>query len=161
MNVTHSKADSEGANYVKVVVELANSDWHSYATESLWATSTEMKDVFRIENIPFCAYGVSYQDLITIKFSSDMLLFKEVYQKCGHSTYRIFLSENCSWDKFEMAWKPLVALGCSYEQATERLISVDIPPATNIYQAYALLEKGERNQIWDFEEAHCGHSLKQ
>jgi len=62
MNVTHPRAESKGANYVKVVVELAKSDWHSYTTESLWATLIK-KDVFRIENIPFCAYGVSYQDL--------------------------------------------------------------------------------------------------
>jgi len=59
-----------------------------------------------------------------------------------------------------MAWKPLAALGCSYEQATKRLMSVDIPPTANIYQAYALLEKGEHNQMWDFEEAHCGHPFK-
>jgi len=159
MNVTHPRAESKGANYVKVVVELAKSDWHSYTTESLWATLIK-KDVFRIENIPFCAYGVSYQDLVTVRSLSDMLLFKEVYQRCGHSTYRIFLSENCSWDEFEMAWKPLAALGCSYEQATKRLMSVDIPPTANIYQAYALLEKGEHNQMWDFEEAHCGHPFK-
>ena len=98
--------------------------------------------------------------LVTVRSLSDMLLFKEVYQRCGHSTYRIFLSENCSWDEFEMAWKPLAALGCSYEQATKRLMSVDIPPTANIYQAYALLEKGEHNQMWDFEEAHCGHPFK-
>jgi len=159
MNVIHAKAESEDANYVKVVVELAKSDWYSYATESLWATSIK-KGVFRIENIPFYAYGISYQDLVTVRSSSKMLLFNELYQRCGHSTYRIFLSETCSWDEFEMAWKPLAALGCSYEQATKRLMSVDIPPAANIYQAYALLEKGEHNRIWDFEEAHCGHPLK-
>jgi hypothetical protein len=161
MNVTHSRAESGCANYVKVVVELTKSDWHSYVTESLWTASTKEKDVFRIENIPFCAYGISYQDLITVEFSSDMLLFKDVYQRSGHSTYRIFLQENVSWDKFEIAWEPLATLGCSYERATQRLISVDVPPTADIYRAYKLLEDEERNQVWDFEEAHCGHSLKQ
>jgi hypothetical protein len=71
------------------------------------------------------------------------------------------LSENVSWDEFEIAWEHLATLGCTYERATQRLISVDVPPTTDIYRAYDLLEDGERNQVWNFEEAHCGHPLKQ
>jgi len=51
-------------------------------------------------------------------------------------------------------------LGCTYENANSRLLSIDVPPSVDIYKAYSLLELGEKEGVWDFEEAHCGHPLR-
>lgn len=61
---------------------------------------------------------------------------------------------------FEKAWDKLQSLGCTYERATDRLIAIDVPPETDIYEAYAVLELGENDKVWGFEEAQCGHTLK-
>ena len=45
------------------------------------------------------------------------------------------------------------------EQATDRLLAIDVPPETDVHAAYALLEKGETDGFWDFEEGHCGHAV--
>ena len=39
------------------------------------------------------------------------------------------------------------------------LLAVDVPPDTDINVVYTLLDKGEKDGIWSFEEGHCGHSF--
>ena len=46
----------------KVVFELDESDWHDHATESVWALPLG-HDRYRIQNVPFYAYGVSYDEM--------------------------------------------------------------------------------------------------
>lgn len=79
----------------------------------------------------------------------------------GHSTYRILIKEGESIrsPKFLEHWQPLQNMGCTYEQAKSRWLAIDVPPRTDIFAAYALFEKGEVDEIWTFEEAHCGHSV--
>src|SRR5215217_8971885 len=83
-------------------------------------------------------------------------VFRRVYERGGHSTYRIFLVEEKSAQQFEVAWEPLGKMGCLYERATDYLVAVDVPPATDIYEAYRALEQGQTTGVWDFEEGHCG-----
>ena len=47
----------------------------------------------------------------------------------------------------------------TYESAEMNtlLLAVDVPPGVDVYAAYTLLEKGEADGIWYFEEGHCGH----
>ena len=40
------------------------------------------------------------------------------------------------------------------------LYAVDVPESEDIYAAYEVLKKGEREGIWLFEEGHVGHKLK-
>ena len=61
---------------------------------------------------------------------------------------------------FQRYWRPLRAMGCAFENANDYWIAVDVPSKTDIHRAYALLEKGERDGVWTFEEAHCGHAIK-
>jgi hypothetical protein len=53
-------------------------------------------------------------------------------------------------------------MGCSYESASlslsmgQRLLySVDVPPTTDIYEVYEMLEKGENDEVWQFQEGHA------
>lgn len=122
----------------------------------MWAVSLG-QDQYRLENIPFYAYGVSYDDVVIAKPVRKQLLFQSVFQRGGHSTYRIFLLQHTSIGEFEKSWLALEEIGCSYERATDQLFAIDVPPETDIDQAYSALERGEKAKVWDFEEANCAH----
>ncbi len=57
-------------------------------------------------------------------------------------------------------WRRLQELGCTYERANRRLIAIDVPPRTDVYAVYRVLEEGEKAKYWEFEEGHCGHPLR-
>ncbi len=78
----------------------------------------------------------------------------------GHSTYRLILRQGCDQQRFEAVWKPLEAVGCTYEGASPTYFTVEVPPTADIYEVYRLLEAGEVNGVWGFEEAHVGHHLR-
>lgn len=156
MSDCHSKKVDE---LTKVVFSLEESDWHSHATESMWARS-EGADRFRLENVPFYVYRVSYGDVVTTVTEEGQRFFHGVSERSGHSTYRIFLTEEASEEGFDEYWSTLRSVGCTYERGTDYLIAVDVPPEADIYEAYEALERGVRAKAWDFEEGHCGHPLK-
>ena len=37
------------------------------------------------------------------------------------------------------------------------MYSVDVPKTANIQKVFAMLETGESQGVWGFEEGHCGH----
>ncbi|HEU4434839.1 MAG TPA: DUF4265 domain-containing protein [Pyrinomonadaceae bacterium] len=143
---------------VKVTFELDQSDWHDHATETMWAVVVAER-TYVLRNVPFYVYGVSYADLVVAEQTGGENLFRRVYQRGGHSTYRIFLVDEEAEQEFESAWQPLASLGCTYERATDYLVAVDVPPESDIYGVYSALEKGLEAGAWDFEEGHCGHAL--
>lgn len=157
---SHTPSIPNVGEHVKVIFELEPSDWHNHATESVWAIPLG-DSKYRIQNVPFYAYGVSYDDIVLAEPNEErQLIVQNVSERGGHSTYRVILNPGTTDKDFENAWDKLGCLGCTYERATDRLIAVDIPPETDIYEAYAALESGEQNNVWGFEEAHCGHPLK-
>jgi hypothetical protein len=68
--------------------------------------------------------------------------------KISHA-YRIFLDELTTADVFREHWHPLEKIGCSYEKGHGRLFAIDVPPETDIYEAYKLLALGEQKNIWE------------
>lgn len=157
---SHRPTISNVGEPVKVIFELEPSDWHDHATESVWAIPLG-DNKYRVQNVPFYAYGVSYDDIVLAKPNEQgHLIVQGVPERGGHSTYRVILNPGTTDEQFETAWDKLGSLGSTYERATDRLIAIDVPPETDIYDAYAALESGEKDNIWGFEEAHCGHRLK-
>lgn len=144
----------------KVFFDLDPDDWHGYSTESLWAEKVG-SDRFRLRNTPFFARGVSAEDIVIAKPKDGNLFFETKSISAGHSTYRIIVNEQVSDSELEAYWTPLAKLGCTYESAELklRLLAVDVPQSANIYEVYALLEKGQKSDIWSFEEGDCGHKL--
>lgn len=114
-------------------------------------------DNLRLKNSPFHVYGVSFQDVVAAERVNGRWLFSGVVARGGHSTYRIRLVGTEQEEAFSSRWPALDALGCTYEEGGHpgrRLYAVDIPPAVDVHAAYALLEKGESDGAWAFEEAH-------
>lgn len=114
-------------------------------------------DNLRLENSPFHVYGVSFQDVVAAERIDDRWLFSAVVTRGGHSTYRIRLVGTEQEEAFSSRWLALGALGCTYEEGGHpgrRLYAVDMPPTVDVHAAYALLEHGESEGAWTFEEGH-------
>lgn len=115
----------------------------------MWATPVSA-DTFRLENSPFWAYGVSWQDVVSAPFSEaeGFPTFSAVLSKSGNRTVRIALDlpieeGNDSDDLL----KGLVALGCSYEGMNRRYISVNIPPEVQLEAVRSYLI--EHDATWE------------
>ena len=139
MSQDHANRFRQQREMVKVSTNLPSSDWHSHALENLWAEPLG-NDRFRLQNVPFYV--------------------QDVRERGGHSTYRLYLKGvTVTSEAFTRFWKPLEAIGATFEQADDRLLAIDVPDTADIYEAYALLQGGEEAAVWDFQEGHCGHPL--
>lgn len=127
--------------------------------ENLWAMKLG-RDKFKLDNIPFYVYGVSSGDIVTAEMADGRLVFRRVVERGGHSTYRLLVKDEAGFESehFKRLRVQLEKLGCSYEVAKRRWIAVDVPPDTDVFAVYKLLESGEGAGDWDFEEGHCGHA---
>ena len=143
----------------KVTVQLGKAAWHDHACETIWARPLG-EDRFQIQNVPFYAYGISYDDVVDVRTTGELNLVGTVVKRGGHSTYRIFVTTGEALKRFHEFWRPLEHAGCTVERATDRLFAVDVPPEADIYAVYRMLQAGEDASVWDFEEGHVGHPLK-
>ena len=112
----------------KVLFRVEDSDGSSNV-ETLWATPLG-DDRYQLDNSPFYAYSVSWQDVIYAPFNPDEQFptFQRVVSKSGHRTVRILFDEPVAdGSSSQQTLQQLVALGCSYEGATRRFICLDIP----------------------------------
>ena len=129
-------------------------------SENLWAESLD-EDRFRLDSIPFYAYGVSLADVVVADVVDGQFQFRNVALRGGHSTYRILVKDPSGYESqgFQQAWREIEPLNCRYEVAKRRWIAIDVPPTSDVFAVYRLLEKGEAAGTWTFEEAHCGHAV--
>ncbi|SRR6266481_261293 len=146
---------------VKIRFTLDPKDWEGLNSESLWAREMAPGE-YQIRNSPFYIYGISAEDVVYAKEIDGTLDFISISKRGGHSTYRILLKEgeNVESPQFIKHWQLLQRMGCTYEQAKSRWLAVDVPPETDIFATYRFLENGETAKVWTFEEAHCGHPVK-
>lgn len=152
------KQSRPGAGLAKITYRFPLDAWHGYATETLWAQQAG-EATYRLRSVPFYARGLSYDDIVVAQPEGDALVFSHVSLHGGHSTYRTFLADGVDVDSsaFREYWAPLAKLGCTFEQATNRLLAIDVSPNADIHLVYDLLQRGEDDGRWHFEEGHCGH----
>ena len=148
---------------IKVSFDLDHTDWHGHPAETMWADPVPEigSSAFRLKNSPFFVTGVSYLDIVdTTPTEGDALLdFKRVIRRSGHSTYMILVKEDEF--RFDEYWSGLRALGCSYEGGHiklsighRKLCSVDVPPSADINRIIAILERGQNDGIWMYQEGY-------
>lgn len=144
---------------VKITFDLNPDDQQGYRTEGVWAERVG-PDEFRILNSPFFAFGVSADDIVNAKQHSGNYKFDHVVRKGGHSTYRIFLQggRTVNGEEFQSRWTAIQALGATFENANDRLLSVDVAPNVDIVRVYDLLRQGGNEGVWAFEEGNYERS---
>ena len=114
-----------------VKVELRD---RSDRVETLWATPVG-PDRYKLDNSPFYAYGVSWQDVIEARpvREGELPTLVRVVQKSGNRTIRVVLDPPADQSEESatiLDW--LVELGCSYEGAGPGFISINIPPEVEL-----------------------------
>ena len=109
--------------------------------ETLWAISLG-SDKYKIDNSPFYAYGVSWQDTVFAPTDPQEGLptFQSIVAKSGNRTIRVIFDPPVSpGNVSDRALQGLLALGCTYEGANPGYMSVNIPPGTELQQVSSYL----------------------
>lgn len=126
--------------------------------ENLWAVPIG-GDLFCLDNIPFYVYGVSLRDVVIANEIEGRLRFRGVADRSGHSTYRVLVKDTAGYEDeaFQKLWDRIRELGCLSEVARRCWIAIDVPPDSDVFAVYRILEQGDEKGVWTFEEGHCGH----
>ena len=128
----------------KVLFRVPNDDG-TEEVETLWAVPLG-EDKYRLDNLPFYAYGVSLHDTVVAPHDPDQGFptFKCVDAKSGNRTVRIIFETGVApGNPSQQLLDELVAMGCDYEGANKRYISVNIPPLVSFDQVKNhLIERG-------------------
>ena len=145
--------------YVKIEIRLPEGS-PGGGGEWCWAEPIS-PFVCALRNVPFYAFGISYDDHLRVEMKDGVAAFVEVVKRGGHSTYRIYASEGRHHPKVNKALSVLhEKMKCDLEAATEELVAVDVLPEADFYGVYAFLEREKTKGLWDLQEGHCGHSLR-
>src|SRR5438309_647592 len=73
----------------QLMVKVRFSDQSGGNTETLWAIPVD-GNLYQLDNSPFLAYGVSWQDIIETRVSSDQALeYVRCVKKSGNRTIRV------------------------------------------------------------------------
>ena len=96
--------------------------------ETLWAIALD-NNLFRLDNSPFYAYDISWQDIVeATEEAEDFYEFVRVAEKSGNRTVRIIFQNFTGKDEQGKGiLSDIENLGCSYEGANSKLISITIP----------------------------------
>jgi hypothetical protein len=97
--------------------------------ETLWATELG-NDEYKLDNSPFYAYSVSWQDIVYAPFDpiEERPTFLRVIKKSGNRTVRVIFEPAVeAGNPSDQLLQGLVALGCSYEGADRGYMSINIP----------------------------------
>jgi hypothetical protein len=97
---------------------------------------------FRLENIPFYAYGISLGDILEATPADDdpRPLVRRVVTKSGNRTLRVLADEGAPSVPQSLLDK-IESVGCSYTGATPRYICINIPPIVPLDTVVAVLVK--------------------
>lgn len=115
------------------VIKVRFPDPGGQNTETLWATMIE-PNRFRLDNSPFFAYEVSWQDIVEARVGTDGVLeYVRCVKKSGNRTLRVIFQDYRSTEpKAEEILAGLRDLGCTYEAMPPRLISLNVPRKLNL-----------------------------
>jgi len=142
--------DQYNGNLEKIYIDLPN-HW-AIGGESLWATPLG-SDLYRIENVPFFAYGLNFLDIVLATPDSDQLKpeIRRLVTPSGHKTYRIIFDKEISREKQVELLETLEKYEASYERADGKNVAIDIKPSGNHIAVYDQLDEYEQTGFLSFE----------
>jgi hypothetical protein len=117
---------------VKVRVDLPRSPeavaWYDATAEWLWAEPVGTRNHFRIDNNPFYAYGIAFDDIVEVRRALfGPRVVTSVVERGGHSNYRIYFTTSDAGER-DGTLRALADLGCTYEGSMPTpLFAIDVP----------------------------------
>ncbi len=138
------------SSLVKLHIALPNHWWHK--GESLWAKPLG-NDLYRVENVPFCAYGLNYGDTVRAVSSAPELkpAVLSVIQRSGHQTLRFSFCDRLSRDQQAPTIAAIEALGGELERANEQFVCIDVPVGADYTAIRTLLETQKSQGTLEYE----------
>lgn len=143
-------------NFVKILFRLERDEdgYPPEDVESMWAVPVQ--GGYRLDNIPFFARGVSAEDVVSASEEGGVLYYTGLVNEGGHSTVRVLIWNQ---EETEAVREELRAMGCDSERTNiPGLIAVDIPPSVRYHDVRTLLDAGEKNGRWEYEEGCVSRS---
>ncbi|MDR4891007.1 MULTISPECIES: DUF4265 domain-containing protein [unclassified Chryseobacterium] len=142
-------------NSVKVafVQEIGDGE---YETETLWCDIDG--DNFIVDNIPIIAKRISLGDTIKAEYDEDekRYYFDDFIAVSGNTTVRVYVDDE---KDIEGARKWLSEHKCESEVLLARnIIAINIPKEVEYKPIKEYLDKGEKNNIWTYEESCLMHA---
>ena len=144
------------SNHVKIGFYLQQDEdgWPPTTRENLWAVDLG-EGRYRIDNIPFYVLGISDGDLVSAVTEEDgRLVFSELVEASLNSTFRLIVSKEEETSEVRKTFRDL---GCPSELVSHGFISLHIPESVMMKPIAALIEQGERDGRWGFEEGALRH----
>lgn len=142
---------AEVDDLVKVHIDLPNHWW--FKGESLWAKPLG-EDLYEIQNVPFCAYGLNCGDVVLATADSPDLKpeIRSVARRSGQKTLRVFFGGDLSGkDKQKPYIEEIESMDAWVERAHSTVICINVN-ATGDYAAIcAYLESLEQSVEVEFE----------
>lgn len=123
---------SDALPTAKVLFRVPNENG-SAEVETLWAFDLG-GDKYRLDNLPFFAYGVSVADVVLAPFVEEegFPTFQKVLEKSGNRTIRvIFDPPLAAGNKSQGLLEQLVSRGVEYEGANRTYVVLNIPPSVD------------------------------
>ena len=135
--------------HVKVLFRLnVVEDWPPVKVEGMWATPLS-GNRYKIDNIPFHAFGVSDQDVVIAGPEDEPgLWFREVAEPSEFSTVRIAVADRADKQPARDFFK---GIGCDSEGLETSMFALSIPQAA-LQRAMNEIKAGEASGRWDWEE---------
>jgi hypothetical protein len=102
--------------------------------ETLWAFDLG-DDRYRLDNSPFYAYSVSVGDVVLAPVDPEEArpTYASVVEKSGNRTVRVLLDTPVEpGNVSDTLLQGLVAMGCEYEGANARYVSINVPPSVEL-----------------------------
>jgi len=120
--------------------------------ETLWAYDLG-SDEYRLDNLPYYAYGVSSDDVVFAPFDEDEQFptFQRIVSKSGNRTVRIIFDTPFeSGNESEALVNRLVAIGCDFEGANKKYIVINIPSSVDLNEVAEQLIKA--GVSWEYAD---------
>jgi hypothetical protein len=138
--------------YVKILFELEQDEdgYPPASAETLWALEVG-EGLFKVDNIPFFVLGIAVGDVVSAVPEEGVFRFKEVVQPSDHSTIRVVVHNP---DDVPAVRDLFMRMGCSTERShLSSLIALDVPPAVSMEALKKVLNSGQEQGRWGYEEA--------
>lgn len=130
-------------------VRIRTRDGDSEESETLWATSLG-DDRYRLDNLPFFAYDVSWQDVVYAPWPEGSAFpeFDRVVERSGNRTIRVIFDHDLGTDgPADAVSRQLTDLGCNYEGINPHYIAYNIPPGVDLQRVIEILQG--KPLIWE------------
>lgn len=152
----------DAKDFIQISLPVERDSWDGASSEGIWAKLVKAlpphRAIVEVRNIPAPTKILSFGDKISVVYSEGRVEFDAMIERGGHSTYRVF-AENKSFDASRML-DMIKAMGCDWEMGKHRggqLDALDVPPEANIHDVYEILDKGQREGHWLFQEGYVAH----